>query len=169
MKTPGQRQLISLQERVKVGEITVDEAVNEFKAWKFDQDGRACSVRYQQVGQYSHVAEGNNKNNNKSDNKQGEWCHSLVPFLLFWFRKTWSDSEKASPGDTKRGRKQGRSLVRSYKCSSQVAVCVWIWSVASWGDERRSQATEESPLSLRENWPVVFAYVTSFLLLPLRE
>lgn len=50
MKTPGQRQLISLQERVKVGEITVDEAVNEFKAWKFDQDGRASSVRYQQVG-----------------------------------------------------------------------------------------------------------------------
>lgn len=49
MKTPGQRQLISLQERVKVGEITVDEAVNEFKAWKFDQDGRASSVRYQQV------------------------------------------------------------------------------------------------------------------------
>lgn len=48
MKTPGQRQLISLQERVKVGEITVDEAVNEFKAWKFDQDGRASSIRYQQ-------------------------------------------------------------------------------------------------------------------------
>lgn len=48
MKTPGQRQLISLQERVKVGEITVDEAVQEFKAWQFDHDRRASSIRYQQ-------------------------------------------------------------------------------------------------------------------------
>lgn len=49
MKTPGQRQLISLQERVKVGEITVDEAVQEFKAWQFDHERRANSIRYQQV------------------------------------------------------------------------------------------------------------------------
>lgn len=49
MKTPGQRQLISLQERVKVGEITVDEAVQEFKAWQFDHKQRACSLRYQHV------------------------------------------------------------------------------------------------------------------------
>ncbi|XP_034041070.1 phosphoinositide 3-kinase adapter protein 1 [Thalassophryne amazonica] len=48
MKTPGQRQLISLQERVKVGEITVDEAVEEFKAWKFDHQQRTNSMRYQQ-------------------------------------------------------------------------------------------------------------------------
>lgn len=49
MKTPGQRQLISLQERVKVGEITVDEAVQEFKAWQFDHERRSSSIRYQQV------------------------------------------------------------------------------------------------------------------------
>lgn len=49
MKTPGQRQLISLQERVKVGEISVDEAVQEFKAWQFDHERRASSLRYQQV------------------------------------------------------------------------------------------------------------------------
>lgn len=49
MKTPGQRQLISLQERVKVGEITVDEAVQEFKAWQFDHKQRAYSIRYQHV------------------------------------------------------------------------------------------------------------------------
>ncbi|KAL6101493.1 pik3ap1 [Pungitius sinensis] len=48
MKTPGQRQLISLQERVKVGEITVDEAVQEFKAWQLDNDRRSSSIRYQQ-------------------------------------------------------------------------------------------------------------------------
>ncbi|XP_062851443.1 phosphoinositide 3-kinase adapter protein 1 isoform X2 [Trichomycterus rosablanca] len=48
MKTPGQRQLISLQERVKVGAITVEEAVQEFKAWQFDQDKRSHSVRFQQ-------------------------------------------------------------------------------------------------------------------------
>uniref|UniRef100_A0A3Q3W3V6 DBB domain-containing protein n=1 Tax=Mola mola TaxID=94237 RepID=A0A3Q3W3V6_MOLML len=47
MKTPGQRQLISLQERVKVGQITVDEAVQEFKAWQFDHERRANSIRYQ--------------------------------------------------------------------------------------------------------------------------
>lgn len=49
MKTPGQRQLISLQERVKVGEITVEEAVQEFRAWQFDHERRASSLRYQQV------------------------------------------------------------------------------------------------------------------------
>lgn len=48
MKTPGQRQLICLQERVKVGEITVDEAVQAFKAWQFDHERRASSLRYQQ-------------------------------------------------------------------------------------------------------------------------
>ncbi|XP_061692572.1 phosphoinositide 3-kinase adapter protein 1 isoform X2 [Syngnathoides biaculeatus] len=48
MKTPGQRQLITLQERVKIGEITVDEAVSEFKAWQLDHERRAMSVRYQQ-------------------------------------------------------------------------------------------------------------------------
>ncbi|XP_077351475.1 phosphoinositide 3-kinase adapter protein 1 isoform X2 [Festucalex cinctus] len=48
MKTPGQRQLITLQERVKVGEITVDEAVHEFKSWQLDHESRASSVRYQQ-------------------------------------------------------------------------------------------------------------------------
>ncbi|XP_054877693.1 phosphoinositide 3-kinase adapter protein 1 isoform X2 [Poeciliopsis prolifica] len=48
MKTLGQRQLICLQERVKVGEITVDEAVQEFKAWQFDHERRANSLRYQQ-------------------------------------------------------------------------------------------------------------------------
>lgn len=55
MKTPGQRQLISLQERVKVGEITVDEAVQEFKAWQFDHDRRANSIRYQQVDELSKL------------------------------------------------------------------------------------------------------------------
>ncbi|XP_028324170.1 phosphoinositide 3-kinase adapter protein 1 isoform X2 [Gouania willdenowi] len=48
MKTPGQRQLVSLQERVKVGEITVNEAVLEFKAWQLNDKQRAESVRYHQ-------------------------------------------------------------------------------------------------------------------------
>uniref|UniRef100_A0A3B4A2W3 DBB domain-containing protein n=1 Tax=Periophthalmus magnuspinnatus TaxID=409849 RepID=A0A3B4A2W3_9GOBI len=55
MKTPGQRQLISLQERVKVGEISVEEAVQEFKAWQFDHERRAHSIRYQQVGRGDHL------------------------------------------------------------------------------------------------------------------
>ncbi|KAJ8248163.1 hypothetical protein GJAV_G00239000 [Gymnothorax javanicus] len=48
MRTPGQRQLISLQERVKVGAINVEEAVLEFKAWQQNQDMRAQSLRFQQ-------------------------------------------------------------------------------------------------------------------------
>ncbi|KAG7462777.1 hypothetical protein MATL_G00188370 [Megalops atlanticus] len=48
MRTPGQRQLISLQERVKVGTINVDEAVQEFKAWQLDQERRSQSLRFQQ-------------------------------------------------------------------------------------------------------------------------
>lgn len=122
MKTPGQRQLISLQERVKVGEITVDEAVNEFKAWKFDQDGRASSIRYQQVGQYGGI-------HGVILIVTSRWSDMscLCRFLFVSsFRKTWSSSEKASPGDTKRGRRQGRIVVGSPKCSRQVSLCVWM-------------------------------------------
>ncbi|KPP76546.1 phosphoinositide 3-kinase adapter protein 1-like, partial [Scleropages formosus] len=49
MKTPGQRQLISLQERVKVGAISVEEAVQEFKEWQRNQEKRSQSLRFQQV------------------------------------------------------------------------------------------------------------------------
>ncbi|KAM5141123.1 phosphoinositide 3-kinase adapter protein 1 [Mantella aurantiaca] len=48
MKTPGQRELITLQERVKLGMITVDEAVLEFKEWQLNQKRRSDSFRYQQ-------------------------------------------------------------------------------------------------------------------------
>ncbi|XP_069836583.1 phosphoinositide 3-kinase adapter protein 1 isoform X2 [Dendropsophus ebraccatus] len=48
MKTPGQRELITLQERVKLGMITVDDAVLEFKEWKLNQKKRSDSFRYQQ-------------------------------------------------------------------------------------------------------------------------
>ncbi|KAG7279822.1 hypothetical protein CRUP_013732 [Coryphaenoides rupestris] len=48
VKTPGQRQLIALQERVKLGVISVDQAVQEFKAWQFDHERRSHSLRYQQ-------------------------------------------------------------------------------------------------------------------------
>lgn len=57
MKTPGQRQLISLQERVKVGDISVDEAVHEFKAWQVDHERRANSIRFQQVDPLTLAAE----------------------------------------------------------------------------------------------------------------
>ncbi|XP_071021813.1 phosphoinositide 3-kinase adapter protein 1-like [Oncorhynchus clarkii lewisi] len=48
VKTQGQRQLIALQEKVKVGVLSVDDAVKEFKAWQFDQDRRSQSLRNQQ-------------------------------------------------------------------------------------------------------------------------
>ncbi|XP_075697609.1 phosphoinositide 3-kinase adapter protein 1 isoform X2 [Rhinoderma darwinii] len=48
MKTPGQRELITLQERVKLGMISVDEAVLEFKEWQLNQKKRSDSFRYQQ-------------------------------------------------------------------------------------------------------------------------
>ncbi|XP_072281251.1 phosphoinositide 3-kinase adapter protein 1 isoform X1 [Pyxicephalus adspersus] len=48
MKTPGQRELITLQERVKLGIISVDEAVLEFKRWQLNQKQRSDSFRYQQ-------------------------------------------------------------------------------------------------------------------------
>ncbi|KAJ3610615.1 hypothetical protein NHX12_022707 [Muraenolepis orangiensis] len=48
VKTPGQRQLIALQERVKLGVITVEQAVQEFKTWQFDHERRANSLRYQE-------------------------------------------------------------------------------------------------------------------------
>ncbi|KAM3914017.1 phosphoinositide 3-kinase adapter protein 1 [Leptodactylus fuscus] len=48
MKTPGQRELITLQERVKLGMISVDEAVLQFKEWQLNQKKRSDSLRYQQ-------------------------------------------------------------------------------------------------------------------------
>ncbi|XP_039215940.1 phosphoinositide 3-kinase adapter protein 1 isoform X3 [Crotalus tigris] len=48
MKTPGQRQLITLQEQVKLGMLTVDEAVLCFKEWQLNQKKRAESFRFQQ-------------------------------------------------------------------------------------------------------------------------
>uniref|UniRef100_A0A672TLC2 Phosphoinositide-3-kinase adaptor protein 1 n=1 Tax=Strigops habroptila TaxID=2489341 RepID=A0A672TLC2_STRHB len=48
MKTPGQRQLITLQEQVKMGILTVDEAVLHFKEWQLNQKKRSESFRFQQ-------------------------------------------------------------------------------------------------------------------------
>ncbi|KAJ6661779.1 hypothetical protein lerEdw1_013301 [Lerista edwardsae] len=48
MKTPGQRQLITLQEQVKMGVLTVDEAVLCFKEWQLNQKRRSESFRFQQ-------------------------------------------------------------------------------------------------------------------------
>ncbi|TNN34273.1 Phosphoinositide 3-kinase adapter protein 1 [Liparis tanakae] len=48
VRTPGQRQLVSLQERVKAGALSVDEAVQQFKAWQLDHERRAGSICYQQ-------------------------------------------------------------------------------------------------------------------------
>lgn len=48
MKTPGQRQLITLQEQVKLGIVNVDEAVLHFKEWQLNQKRRSESFRYQQ-------------------------------------------------------------------------------------------------------------------------
>lgn len=55
MKTPGQRQLITLQEQVKMGILTVDEAVLHFKEWQLNQKKRSESFRFQQVQVYSTV------------------------------------------------------------------------------------------------------------------
>uniref|UniRef100_A0A8D0LC65 Phosphoinositide 3-kinase adapter protein 1 n=1 Tax=Sphenodon punctatus TaxID=8508 RepID=A0A8D0LC65_SPHPU len=48
MKTPGQRQLITLQEQVKLGILAVDEAVLHFKEWQLNQKRRSESFRFQQ-------------------------------------------------------------------------------------------------------------------------
>lgn len=66
MKTPGQRQLITLQEQVKLGIVNVDEAVLHFKEWQLNQKKRSESFRFQQVtgsvwwisGPFLHQAEG---------------------------------------------------------------------------------------------------------------
>ncbi|CAH2321932.1 Hypothetical predicted protein [Pelobates cultripes] len=48
MKTPGQRELITLQEQVKLQMISVDEALLQFKEWQLNQKKRSDSFRYQQ-------------------------------------------------------------------------------------------------------------------------
>ncbi|XP_069741936.1 phosphoinositide 3-kinase adapter protein 1 isoform X2 [Narcine bancroftii] len=48
MKTPGQRQLITLQEQVKLQMINVDEALLQFKEWQLNQKRRSDSFRFQQ-------------------------------------------------------------------------------------------------------------------------
>lgn len=52
MKTPGQRQLITLQEQVKLGIVNVDEAVLHFKEWQLNQKKRSESFRFQQVASW---------------------------------------------------------------------------------------------------------------------
>lgn len=108
MKTPGQRQLICLQERVKVGEITVDEAVQEFKAWQFDHERRSSSIRYQQVDQLHKL------NDLSGAEKWSINWLTCVICALFFFRKIWRDYETASRDVTKRERRQERSLVESF-------------------------------------------------------
>ncbi|KAK1164673.1 hypothetical protein AOXY_G15036 [Acipenser oxyrinchus oxyrinchus] len=48
MKTPGQRQLIALQEKVKMGIFTVEEAVQQFKEWQLNQKSRGESFKFQE-------------------------------------------------------------------------------------------------------------------------
>ncbi|KAK6487625.1 phosphoinositide 3-kinase adapter protein 1-like [Huso huso] len=48
MKTPGQQQLIALQEKVKVGIFTVEEAVQQFKEWQLNQKSRGESFKFQE-------------------------------------------------------------------------------------------------------------------------
>uniref|UniRef100_V9KCB5 Phosphoinositide 3-kinase adapter protein 1 n=1 Tax=Callorhinchus milii TaxID=7868 RepID=V9KCB5_CALMI len=48
MMTPGQRQLITLQEQVKLQMISVDEALVQFKEWQLHQKRRSDSFRFQQ-------------------------------------------------------------------------------------------------------------------------
>ncbi|RXN01773.1 Phosphoinositide 3-kinase adapter protein 1 [Acipenser ruthenus] len=49
MKTPGQQQLIALQEKVKMGIFTVEEAVQQFKEWQLNQKSRGESFKFQEV------------------------------------------------------------------------------------------------------------------------
>ncbi|XP_061421136.1 phosphoinositide 3-kinase adapter protein 1-like isoform X1 [Lethenteron reissneri] len=46
MKTPGQQQLITLQEQVKAGLISIDEAVIRFKANQIDEKRRMASFKF---------------------------------------------------------------------------------------------------------------------------
>lgn len=55
MKTPGQRQLITLQEQVKLGIVNVDEAVLHFKEWQLNQKRRSESFRFQQVTDWGWI------------------------------------------------------------------------------------------------------------------
>ncbi|KAM4033750.1 phosphoinositide 3-kinase adapter protein 1 isoform 2-T2 [Anomaloglossus baeobatrachus] len=48
MKTPGQRELITLQNHVKLGVKSVEEAVLEFKEWQMNQKRRSDSFKFQQ-------------------------------------------------------------------------------------------------------------------------
>ncbi|MGH0116928.1 UNVERIFIED_CONTAM: hypothetical protein FKN15_026622 [Acipenser sinensis] len=48
MKTPGQQQLIALQEKVKMGIFTVEEAVQQFKEWQLNQKSRGESFKFQE-------------------------------------------------------------------------------------------------------------------------
>ncbi|XP_077438034.1 phosphoinositide 3-kinase adapter protein 1 isoform X2 [Vanacampus margaritifer] len=86
MKTPGQRQLITLQERVKVGEISVDEAVHEFKTWQLDHESRSSSVRYQQDN-LRKIRESINRRHNEREKAGGELDYEISAPLQrnsFW-------------------------------------------------------------------------------------
>uniref|UniRef100_A0A8C4Q0M7 Uncharacterized protein n=1 Tax=Eptatretus burgeri TaxID=7764 RepID=A0A8C4Q0M7_EPTBU len=51
--TPGQEQLIHLQEQVKLKNLTIDEALSSFKAWQNEQIKKGDSFRSQKVCNFS--------------------------------------------------------------------------------------------------------------------
>ncbi|KAI4558070.1 hypothetical protein MJG53_021192 [Ovis ammon polii x Ovis aries] len=78
MKTPGQRQLITLQEQVKLGIVNVDEAVLHFKEWQLNQKRRSESFRFQQV-------QGKEVGREEAALQFGNWhpgSLKLIPFSL---------------------------------------------------------------------------------------
>lgn len=135
MKTPGQRQLISLQERVKVGEITVNEAVQEFKVWQFDHERRSHSIRYQQVVRW----EPRHCRRSGADQFSRHWSSICnLSLFIFFVRKIWSNCETASPGVTRPERRQERSSVElfpplEFKClfclfgTTYISMMDWLW------------------------------------------
>ncbi|KAM9325005.1 phosphoinositide 3-kinase adapter protein 1 [Gastrophryne carolinensis] len=77
MKTPGQRELITLQAQVKLDIITVDEAVTQFKAWQLNQRRRNDSFKFQQ----ENLEKLRNSIKRRREENKGKKKSSAIPVL----------------------------------------------------------------------------------------
>ncbi|XP_078499249.1 phosphoinositide 3-kinase adapter protein 1 isoform X1 [Lissotriton helveticus] len=137
MKTPGQRQLITLQEQVKSGIITVDEAVLRFKEWHLNQKRRSESFKYQQENLQRlresitrRKVEGQKKGKSTDLQitkpiKHGEELPSRVEYDVYEYypkrsieppkkgfqRRTWNTESSSSTGSSASNRSSTRSTL----------------------------------------------------------
>ncbi|XP_068113665.1 phosphoinositide 3-kinase adapter protein 1 isoform X2 [Hyperolius riggenbachi] len=160
MKTPGQRELIRLQESVKLGIITVEEAVLQFKEWQLNQKRRSESFRYQQENLRKLRDSINRRRNENRKAKKSPDFNITEPIRRH--QNVEAKTELAAPGSTpkrdlRRGNWKTESTSSTTSSSSSRSSTRSILSISSGmeGDNEDSEIPEQPPRLPRRSVPEV--------------